>query len=213
LELELMLMFKIANVLLCPLTLVKNRIHGLNRLKDETIRVINELVDEPLYDTKDYKVRTGIFDGFSFYHKRTGHVLASACRIKDRYVGIKNPDIKSKFFPNDFAQEHSGIFKVSEDLYFWHDKNKACSIISEINVDPIVSKKIYGIGAEHPYHNTIKIKLDDQIDIISIVKEVYDLSEMYCSTIESKELPPDQPLEEIFNISNGFINEKAKPGL
>lgn len=210
-----MQIFKIVNVLLFPFTLVKSCTHGpsLNKLKDETIRVINELVDKPLYDTKDYKVRIRLFEGFTFYHKRTGHVLASSGLIKCGYVSIENKDIKSKFFPTDFAQEHSEIFEVSEYLYFRHEKNKVYSIISEIHVDPIAGKKFYGIGEEHPYYNTIKIKMDDQFNIRSVMKYVYDLSEMYGSTIESKEYPADKPLGEIFNISNGFVNEKAKPGL
>jgi hypothetical protein len=204
--------FKVVNALLFPFTLVKSRIHGprLNELKDETIRVINKLVDKPLYDTKDYEVRIGLFEGFTFYHKETGHVLASAGLLNCGYVGIENKDIRSKFFPAEFAQEHSKTLKVSEYLSIRHDENKVYSITSEVVVDQIASTKFF--GREHPYRNIITIRLDDQFNIKSIHKKTYNLSEKNGQTLHSKEYPHDKPvdIERMYNISNMFINEKAK---
>lgn len=205
-----MIISKTFQLLLWPLSYSLQKLHRLDEIKKETIRVINDLLQKATYDARDYGIDFKCFDGFSVYHRKTGTILAYIY-TKQCFVEYKNLPVQSKLFPAAFASEHSQALEFSESLYFWYEDGKASSIVAEISADQIGTSRYYGIGAECPFHNTIKIIMNGDLDIKKITKEVWDASEMYGYTIEDKEYPPSTPLDQIFSISNKLLNDKVSP--
>lgn len=201
------MIFKSFGLLLCPFTYALRKIYRMDAIKNEAIRVINGLVDEPTYDARDYRVKFHLLDGFSFCHRTTGLVLASV-QTKYQQVNFKNLQTRTKFFPTDFARDNSGRLKFSEGLAFWYSNGGATTVISEIKVDPDYSLERNRNLDACPYHNVISIRMDCRLEVAAIEKEVWDTSEMYGYTIEEKSYPVNTPLSQIFVISNKFINER-----
>jgi hypothetical protein len=194
--------------LLWPLNYALRKLYGLENITNETIRVINGLLEHPNYNANDYSIRFNFFGQFSVAHRKTGVVLASG-QTKYCYVEYQNLHAQSKLFPTAFANVNAKVLECKETLHFWFGDGKVSSVVANINTKQVNVAKYYGIGAEHPFHNTIKIIMDGQLCISKINKEVWDASEMYGYTIEDKEYLPSTPLNEIFSISNMFINDKA----
>lgn len=175
------MLLPVLNTLFFPMMLTKLHIYSLDRLKRETCSFLNKLYNVDTFDCKDYAIKINLFGGYQFYNKKTNKVIASSYKMKVNSIKV-NIDALGAVT----AVAIPDTFKVSESVYFIHNKGKVDKVSHKITVSPSTPNRS---DEEEDIYKDIIIQRDKNYNVTSLMVETYDFTFMHGNRLDLKKYP------------------------
>lgn len=167
-----------------------------NTVKQEILQFLQHQYNQE-FNPNDYYVDVSIFSGFYIRNRKTKNIIVNSYKMIPSYLEVKIEDNHSRYFPTHLIPKLSKSFEITERMSIWIVRRKLSLIHHYLEISPNEDNKKRS-NIRNPIYTDIIISLDGTYNIISVFKELYDLSDMYGNRISMDEYPANYYLNDFF---------------